>query len=460
MATKPGSRKNVTKRSAVKKASQIATTTAGRPPSHIVLFHRPSENHRDVVSKTLGLAKAKSVKGRPGIALTAPRKPGGTPARVYDRLGVAAVEMTADEVQTLQGDANVAMVLRNEVRSIPTPVLQTTFQPGRLLPDDPLIAYLQGMQDAVEIALRRTRGDMEGVSSICRQPTEDTTHSWCLELIGIPADYSVATGQGVKVAVLDTGIDLVHPDFSGRLTENDNAVSFVPNQSVLDGHGHGTHCVGCIAGPVQSVGGKRYGVAPGVDLLVGKVLGNNGFGRDDQIIDGIDWAVEMGAKIISLSLSSRRAVDEPSSLLYEQVAKNLLEDDPGVLVVAAAGNSSRRPNSTRPVENPAACPSLMAVAAVDQLKKIGAFSCSQMDAHGEINISGPGVAVYSSWVDSGFRLNNGTSMATPHVAGVAALHLERDPDLTAGELWQVLESNAAPLGDPQDFGSGLVQAPF
>jgi subtilisin family serine protease len=301
---------------------------------------------------------------------------------------------------------------------------------------------------------------MEGVSSICRQPTEDTTHSWCLELIGIPTDYSVATGQGVKVAVLDTGIDLAHPDFSGRLTENDNAVSFVPNQSVLDGHGHGTHCAGCIAGPVQSVGGKRYGVAPDVDLLVGKVLGNNGFGRDDQIIDGIDWAVEMGAKIISLSLSSRRAVDEPSSMLYEQVAKNLLEDDPGVLVVAAAGNSSRRPNSTRPVENPAACPSLMAVAAVDQLKKIGAFSCSQMDAHGEINISGPGVAVYSSWVDSGFRLNNGTSMATPHVAGVAALHLERDPDLTAGELWQVLESNAAPLGDPQDFGSGLVQAPF
>jgi len=258
--------------------------------------------------------------------------------------------------------------------------------------------------------------------------------------------------------VLDTGIDADHPDLSQRMRENGQAACFVPGESVHDGHGHGTHCAGVVGGPRRSRSGTRYGVAPEVRLLVGKVLSDLGTGFTDWILEGIDWAAANGARAISLSCLSNRSAGEPHSVVYERVAESLLESSPGTLLLAPTGNASARPWHTQPVDNPAACPSLVAVAAVRRARQVASFSGRQMDEAGEVNLSAPGVGVHSAWTGGGFRSLSGTSMAVPHVAGVAALYLEERPSLTALELRRALESRARPLGDARDYGRGLVQA--
>jgi subtilisin family serine protease len=191
---------------------------------------------------------------------------------------------------------------------------------------------------------------------------------------------------------------------------------------------------------------------------VGKVLSDAGSGFSDWILDGIDWAADNGARVISLSCISSRAAGQSYAVVYERVAENLLRSRPGTLLLAAAGNSSERPWYTRPVDNPAACPSLLAVAAVHRARRIASFSSRQMDDIGEVNLSAPGVAVHSAWTGGSFRTLSGTSMAVPHVAGVAALYLEEQPTLSGTDLWWALQRRAVPLGDARDFGSGLVQA--
>jgi subtilisin family serine protease len=276
-------------------------------------------------------------------------------------------------------------------------------------------------------------------------------------MIGVPAGHD-AGGRGVTVAVLDTGVDLEHPDLAPSFREGWKAASFVPGETAQDGHGHGTHCVGVVGGPRRSASGTRYGVAPEAKVLAGKVLSDTGSGFSDWILDGIDWAAEEGARVISLSCISSRAAGQPYAVIYERVAGNLLRSRPGALLLAAAGNASERPWYTRPVDNPAACPSLLAVAAVHRARRIASFSGCQMDDIGQVNLCAPGVAVHSAWTGGAFRTLSGTSMAAPHVAGVAASYLEEEPTLSGLDLWRTLERRALPLGDTRDFGRGLVQA--
>jgi subtilisin len=259
--------------------------------------------------------------------------------------------------------------------------------------------------------------------------------------------------------VLDTGIDLNHPDFSDRFPGGNDTASFISGETVQDGNGHGTHCAGVIAGASSSVGGRRYSVAPEAELIIGKVLSDAGQGYDDQIVDGIDWAVDAGAQVISMSLGSGRQPNEPYADLYETVAANHLASEPGALIVAAAGNESNRPYSIAAVGNPAACPSILAVSALDRFRKVAYFSCATMDQIGQVDLTAPGVAVFSAWTGGGFKTISGTSMATPHVAGVAALILELEPTLRATDLWNRLVSLCTNLDPIVDFGSGLAQAP-
>jgi subtilisin family serine protease len=282
--------------------------------------------------------------------------------------------------------------------------------------------------------------------------------SWTLDVLGLPHGFPL-TGAGVKVAVLDTGLDLAHPDFAGRFSAGRNKRSFVPGGSVQDGNGHGTHCAGIVAGPTRSASGIRYGVAPGVELLIGKVLTDDGIGTTDGVLDGIAWAADQGARVISLSLGTARAAGARFSAVYERIAETLLKADPGTLIVAAAGNSSGRPFLTSAVENPAACPSILSVAAVDQRLRITDSSCSQCDPIGPVDLCAPGTGIYSAWTGGGFRTTGGTSSAASHVAGVAALYLEAHPTLTALELRRMLEQTSLPLGRPEVFGRGLIQGP-
>lgn len=398
-----------------------------RPTRHIIVFSARSGRNLSLVSHVLGVAEATGTRVRSGTTLLRARGPGPSPTRVYERLGVAVADLDDDQLLQLRRREEVAAVVPNEPCLVAASPSLGRDSPG---------------------PGRRQAGP---------GGTGPPGRSWCLDMIGVGPRHP-RTGRGGTIAVLDTGVDLDHPDLASRFAEDWKAASFVPGETAQDGHGHGTHCVGVAGGPRRSSGGTRYGVAPGARVLVGKVLSDAGSGFSDWILDGIDWAAENGARAISLSCLSSRAAGQPHAVVYERVAENLLRSHPGTLLLAAAGNASERPWYTRPVDNPAACPSLLAVAAVHRAGRIASFSGRQMDDIGRVDLSAPGVGVHSAWTGGGFRTLSGTSMAVPHVAGVAALYLEEEPTLSGPDLWRALERRALPLGDARDFGCGLVQA--
>ena len=286
------------------------------------------------------------------------------------------------------------------------------------------------------------------------------TATWGIEQTNTP--LSNFTGNGVKVAVLDTGIDLTHPDFVGRsITTN----SFVPDESIQDVHGHGTHCIGTACGNINTTG-VRYGVASGANIFVGKVLDKTGHGAQAWILAGMQWAAQNGCKVISMSLGSPAKPNfDPA---YERAAKFVMGK--GGVVVAAAGNDSDRLSGIiAPVGSPANCPSILAVAALDANILAGNvgfnvanFSCGTVFLHpsAKVDIAAPGVNVYSTWpMPTRYRAISGTSMATPHVAGLIALLFEAFPTFTPTQIIVKLFSGAKSLLLPNtDVGIGLATA--
>jgi subtilisin len=285
---------------------------------------------------------------------------------------------------------------------------------------------------------------------------DDDEFTWGLRAVG--ADRSRFAGRGIRIAVLDTGLDFGHPDFAGRAIVRQSFVAAEPDPQ--DGQGHGTHTAGTIAGPRQSQLGRRYGVAPEVELHIGKVLDNSGSGMEGDILRAMNWAIDQKCVAISMSLGRAVAPGEAPDPVYEEVGAAALREDS--LIIAAAGNESARAfRFTAPVGAPANSSSVMAVAAVDPQLQVAPFSCGGINpGGGEVNISGPGMSVYSSFPRPRLtRLLDGTSMACPHVAGVAALWAESDASLRGKKLWDALERSARELGSFRDYGRGLVQAP-
>lgn len=269
--------------------------------------------------------------------------------------------------------------------------------------------------------------------------------TWGLATCKVP--HSHFSGKGIKVAVLDTGFDIGHPEFAGR--------SFVTNtfvgQPVQDLHGHGTHTTGTACGPLAPAGPiQRYGIAYGAQIFVGKVLTNSGSGTQAQVLAGMNWAIANKCAVISMSLGAQIPV-QPS---YTAAGAAALAA--GCLIIAAAGNASSRPGVINPAGAPANSPTVMSVAALDSSLRVAVFSNG-----GKIDIAGPGVSVFSSWPRP--ILHNtisGTSMATPHVSGCAALWAQSNPALRGAALRAKLVATARQLPfAPSDVGAGLVQAP-
>lgn len=274
----------------------------------------------------------------------------------------------------------------------------------------------------------------------------------------VRARTSPYTGKDIPVAILDTGFLVTHPDFQSR---DIISKSFIPGEEVNDLNGHGTHCTGNASGGVRGSNGVRYGVSYGSNIFIGKVLSNAGSGSDSGILAGMDWAMTNGCKIISMSLGAPTRPGQSHSRIYEDIAKNALNR--GTLIIAAAGNESRRSSGViNPVGHPANCPSILAVAAVDRFLKVADFSCGGINPNGgEVNIAGPGVGVMSAYKSPQIYASlSGTSMATPFVSGVAAQLWEKNPTATATQIWQELINTARPLNLPSsDVGAGLVQSP-
>lgn len=264
-------------------------------------------------------------------------------------------------------------------------------------------------------------------------------------------------GRGIRVAILDTGLDLTHPDFAGRAVVSK---SFAGELPVDDGNGHGTLCAGIACGPQQPARAPRYGVAPAADLYVARVLDNNAGGTDGNVLAGIDWAVRNRCAIVSMSIGTAVAVGDSYPKVYEQAAARALDE--GTLLIAPAGNSSQRPDSIAPVEHPANCPSILAVAAVDQTLAVAPFSNGGLNPDGgDVDLAAPGIAIASaSPRPTLYQTGSGTSMAAPFVAGIAALIAEADRHARGAALRAALLRAFVPLPAPaRDVGAGLVQAP-
>ncbi|MCX2179690.1 S8 family serine peptidase [Streptomyces sp. SKN60] len=275
--------------------------------------------------------------------------------------------------------------------------------------------------------------------------------------IGSPEAWAAGlTGKGVKVAVLDTGVDAGHPDLTGRVAETK---SFIAGQEVADRNGHGTHVTSTVGGSGAGSAGREQGVAPGATLAVGKVLSDEGSGSESQIIAGMEWAArDIDAKVVSMSLGSQEPSDGTDPMAQ---AVNTLSAETGALFVIAAGNTGA-PGS---IGSPGAADSALTVGAVDPADQAAYFTSKGPrfgDQALKPDVSAPGVGILAARSQllpgSGLYTSmSGTSMATPHVAGVAALLAEKHPDWTGARLKDALMSSSKTLADSAyDLGAGRV----
>lgn len=282
--------------------------------------------------------------------------------------------------------------------------------------------------------------------------------------IGAPQAWAAGKdGTGVKVAVLDTGVDGTHPDLAGRVGE---ARNFTETEDAVDHHGHGTHVASTVAGSGAASGGKNKGVAPGAELLVGKVLNDEGSGSDSSVLAGMDWAAHSGAKVVSMSLGTREASDGTDPL---SAAVDKLTAETGTLFVIAAGNTG--PDQTT-IGSPGAAEAALTVAAVDKQDKLAPFSSRGPrlgDNALKPDLAAPGVNIVAARASGttmgtptgeSYTSASGTSMATPHVAGAAAILAQAHPEWTAAELKGALMSSAKTLaGGAFAEGSGRADIP-
>jgi subtilisin len=389
-------------------------------------------------------------------------------AVVFDELSVAVVDAAPDQIQALgvattQEESPIVAVEPERVvyalqveRSGSAPMPSSN--PTALIAG-PSAEFLRGYREAVDHLVGRVLADgglPGGVTEeVAATAFEESEFAWGLQ--ATKAAVSQFSGSGVRVAVLDTGLDLQHPDFQGRSI---SSKSFVPGEEAQDGHGHGTHCIGTACGPRQPSQSPRYGIAFNSEIFAGKVLSNRGSGSDGGILAGITWAITNGCHVISMSLGAAVDPGQGFSPIFEAVARRSLAA--GTLIVAAAGNESNRPQMIAPVGHPANCPSIMAVAALDAQGRVAFFSCGSVNhPGGGVDIAGPGVSVRSSWPRPIlYRTINGTSMATPHVAGIAALQAQANPGARGRALGQVVLESARRLPLlSTDVGVGIVQAP-
>jgi len=294
-----------------------------------------------------------------------------------------------------------------------------------------------------------------------------------LSLMQIPDAWDVTQGQGVVVAVVDTGIDTAHPDLqsniwqnpgetgtdangndkrtNGRDDEGDGYVddwqgwNFVnASNNPADDHGHGTHLAGIIAASMDNATGIA-GIAPQAKIMALKALDSTGFGTYAQVAEAIVYAVDHGAKVINLGFGG----NSPSDVL--QAAINYA-DSHGVLVVAASGNTGDNQEFY-----PAAYPSVISAASVDNALDLSPFSSYGLPSE----LVAPGAGIYSTLPDGTYGPMSGTSISSAQVSGVAALVASQPQFDTAGKIRGALIGSALDLGSPgwdTYFGNGLVQA--
>lgn len=277
------------------------------------------------------------------------------------------------------------------------------------------------------------------------EPAEELP--WGIDQIDAELAWATSTGASISVAIIDTGIDEDHPDLVDNIK---GGVNFVKIKGKIiadqwdDDSGHGTHVAGSVAAADNDIG--VIGVAPQAWLHGVKVLDRRGGGYVSDVILGIQWAIANDMQVINMSLGTSSDVQSLHNAVDDAYAA-------GIVLVAAAGNSG----DTDPDDDviyPAKYDSVIAVAATDDTDTRASWSSDGS----AVELTAPGVAIYSTWKGGEYDTKSGTSMASPHVAGTVALLLATNPGLTPDEVRAILQDTADYLGDANLYGYGLVDA--
>lgn len=324
-------------------------------------------------------------------------------------------EAGAVEVEELDDNEDVTAVVAND-------------QEVKRLKDSGLV---KDVSDDIQLEIQR--------SSRIRYPQEV---EWNMDQIEAPLAWREGNkGQGIKVAIIDSGVDIDHSDLAPAVKAGINTIR--SSRDYDDDNGHGTHVAGIIAARDNLVG--VVGVAPEADLYIAKALDRRGRGYLSDIIEAIDWAISEHVDVINLSLGT--SVDLPP--LEDAVDR---ANAAGVMIVAAAGNSGGA------ISYPGAYNSVIAVGMVDDSNEVHRRSSRGR----ELSVVAPGVRVRSIYKNDRYRTASGTSMASPHVAGAIALYLN-SPECTSGCNWRQVKSklqstatDLGPTGRDNESGYGLI----
>ncbi|MBM7855196.1 subtilisin [Desulfohalotomaculum tongense] len=264
---------------------------------------------------------------------------------------------------------------------------------------------------------------------------------WGIAKIGAHKVWEVSRGKKIKVAVIDSGVDLDHPDLRGNIKGGVNILE--PAEKPDDDNGHGTHVAGTIAAEDNNKG--VIGAAPTVNLYAVKVLDRSGEGSLVDIIKGLEWCINNGMQVVNLSVGT----DTDKLSLRKAVQKAA---ERGVILVAAAGNDG----TNNSVDYPGAYPEVIAVGAIDKRGRISSFSSRGP----EVTVVAPGSEVYSTFIHQSYQRQSGTSMAAPHVTGLISLMLELNPRLKLPQVMQVFKNTCRRLPglSAEEQGYGLINA--
>ncbi|SBT40167.1 S8 family peptidase [Micromonospora auratinigra] len=340
-------------------------------------------------------------------------------------------------------------------RAVPVPPAATR---GRALPSAAAVAFTAPKEKAAAVFDELTDEAGSGVR-VWLDRKVSATLDRSVAAVGAPTAWAAGLdGSGTKVAVLDSGYDPGHPDLAGKVVAAQN---FTGTWKIDDRHGHGTHVASTVAGTGAASAGKHQGVAPGTELLIGKVLDDSGAGQTSWIIAGMEWAVAQGADVVNMSLGGATTdCTDPLAQATERLASTT-----GALFVVAAGNDGPRRAT---VGSPGCAPSVLTVGAVDDAGATAGFSSRGPVAGGpraKPDLAAPGVDILAARAggrgDDAYVAMSGTSMATPHVAGAAAILAGQHPDWTPARLKAALVSAAHPRQPSrvQEQGAGMLDIP-
>jgi subtilisin family serine protease len=385
----------------------------------LIAFAVPSHAQSHVTRRIVVFAPSVSPARRVALAQSS----GATIVRELPLINAVVIETPSNTVST----AESKLTAMSEVSRID---------------QDPKINWLRAVDaPGVDFALPNMRAILAPIEALRKKgsaPQPDPTAGtqviqWGVKRVEAPAAWAKSRGAGVKVVVIDTGLDMTHPDLAGNIKGGWNAIT--KTNDFNDDHGHGTHCGGNIAALDNSIG--IVGVAPKADLYGVKVLDANGSGTFDDVIAGMQWAVDNHMEVASMSLGA----DQGNQALADMV-KAMKKG--GVTLVAAAGNSGGA------VGFPGGYPEAIAVAAGDNNDQLADFSSRGP----EVAVIAPGVDIYSLSKNGGYETMSGTSMATPHVAGLAVLYVSKHKGATPDQVRAALSAASTKLPGVPDIGQG------